>query len=228
MQYKHFFGFGHRNAGRHFDNIGLAASGNRRGQIFKFYYRARTHHDGAFQTVAKLAYIARPIEFIQSRARTRIYAFNRFSVFFCELLQKSGNKQGNVVAAVAKRRHVNVNDIEPVIQIFAETSGCDFGFQIAVGCRYNAHVDFQRFFAADSFKALVLQHAQNLYLNVLIYFADFIQKNGTAVCKLEAAPFKRSRAGKRAFFVAEQFAFQKIFRQSGAVNFYKRIVAPGR
>ncbi len=53
----------------------------------------------------------------------------------------------------------------------------------------------------------------------------FIQKNRAAVRLLKSPDALSRRAGERAFFVAEQFAFQKCFGNRGAVDFDQR---PGR
>ena len=65
-------------------------------------------------------------------------------------------------------------------------------------------------------------------MHILVDFADFVQEDSALVRKLETAPFSRHRAGKRAFFVSEQFAFKQIFRQRRAVHFYQRLIAPRR
>ncbi len=75
---------------------------------------------------------------------------------------------------------------------------------------------------------LVLEHAQDFYLNVEGHLADFIQKNGSAVRQLE---FSRSpalpRPGKRAVFIAEQFAFHQIPGQRAAVDRHERSFGTG-
>ena len=77
--------------------------------------------------------------------------------------------------------------------------------------------------AANALEFLFLQHAQQLDLGGRRNVADFIQKNCSAVGNLKPAFAHGNRAGERAFFVAEQFAFDDGFRQRGAVEFHKRL-----
>ena len=65
---------------------------------------------------------------------------------------------------------------------------------------------------------LFLQHAHQLDLRARRHVADFIEKNGAVVGLLEAADAPGFRAGERAAFVAEQFAFQQGFRDGRAID----------
>ena len=70
----------------------------------------------------------------------------------------------------------------------------------------------------DPGKRAVLEHAQQFHLDGERHVADFIEKQGAAVGLFEAAGAAGDGAGERAFFVAEQFAFQQIFRDRAAVD----------
>ena len=58
-----------------------------------------------------------------------------------EQLAEVIDEQRDVGRAVAKRRHVQVQHIQPVIQILAELAGTDCFEQAAIGRRDDAHVD---------------------------------------------------------------------------------------
>ena len=51
------------------------------------------------------------------------------------------------------------------------------------------------------------------------HVSDFVEKERTAVRKFELSWFAAYSSGEGAFFVAEEFAFEQIFRDGGAVDF---------
>ena len=92
---------------------------------------------------------------------------------------------------------------------------CD---DVAVGGGDEADVDAQFLRAADAREGAVLQKPQQLGLQRLAHVGDFIEKNRAAVGFLDAAGLLFQRAGERALFVAEQFAFQQRFGNGGAID----------
>jgi len=60
-------------------------------------------------------------------------------------------------------------------------------------------------------------------LNRRVNFADFIEKQGAALRLLETADAALVRAGERALFVAEQFAFQQRRRERGTMHRDQRL-----
>ena len=119
-------------------------------------------------------------------------------------------------------------DVEPVIQIFTESSLFYFFFHIAVRRSDDAHVDVDRLFSADTDDFMILQHAQKLYLHARVDFADFVEKNRAFVREFETPLLHFFGSGVRAFFVTEQFAFEQRFAQSRAVHFYHFVSASRR
>src|SRR5580658_5976735 len=80
--------------------------------------------------------------------------------------------------------------------------------------------------AAEPFKFLLLQNTQQLGLKFKWYIAHFIQEKRALIRKFKTSNFLCDRAGKRAFFVAEQLAFQEAKGDRGAVQFDESTVAP--
>ena len=78
--------------------------------------------------------------------------------------------------------------------------------------------------AADPLEGTVLQHAQNFGLRGQAHVADFIEENRAAVALLEFADALTLRAGERAFFVAEKFAFEKVLGNGGAIDGEERFI----
>ena len=136
-------------------------------------------------------------------------------------MNRLGQRQ-NVLAPLAQRRDVQLHHVQPVKQILAKTAGFDFLLQIAVARGEDARVGVDFAVRADALKSPVLRHAQQLGLQRRRHLGDFIQKNRAAVRLLKPADALGVRAGERALFVPEQFAFQQRFGNGGAVDLDQR------
>src|SRR4051794_10948228 len=127
-------------------------------------------------------------------------------------------EQRDVVAARAERRHFDRNDIQPVVQIAAETSVRDFRFEILVRCRDHAHIDADGLLAAHFLERLLLQYAQNFRLRLQAHVADLVEEERAAVGQLELAFAVIDRAGERAFAMSEQLRLDQLLGDRGAVD----------
>ena len=79
--------------------------------------------------------------------------------------------------------------------------------------------------AADALELLFLQQPQQLCLRARRHVAHFIHEDGSAVGLLEFADAPPVGAGECPALVAEEFAFQKRFRDGRAVDCQKRGLA---
>ena len=114
-------------------------------------------------------------------------------------------------------------DVQPVIEVFAEAALGHLLGQIAVGGRDDAHVDLDRALGADRIDLALLQRAQQLDLHVERQLADLVQEQGAAVGLLELAQVLVGGAGEAALFVAEQDRFDQILRDGAAVDGDERL-----
>ena len=71
---------------------------------------------------------------------------------------------------------------------------------------------------ADALELALLQHAQELRLQVERHVADLVEEERAAVGQLEAAARSRDRAGEGALLVAEELALEQLARDRGAVD----------
>ena len=101
----------------------------------------------------------------------------------------------DVFAALAQRRDPERNHAQPEVQVRAEFAGRDFAPQLAIGRRHDAHVDLARLRRADSQHLAVLEHAQQLGLEVGTRLADLVEKQRAARSALEAS--ERARESRR-------------------------------
>jgi hypothetical protein len=99
-------------------------------------------------------------------------------------------------------------------------------FQVAMSCRYHAHVNLLDSIATQPFKFPFLQYSKKLSLEFERDIADFIQKDCAFVCQLEAAHFSGNGPGERSSLVTEEFTLQETKRNCGAVEPNERAVTP--
>jgi hypothetical protein len=73
-------------------------------------------------------------------------------------------QQRNVVATLAQRRGPHRNDVQSVIEVFAETSGADLRRKVLVRRRDHPHVDLDHGCCAHRLDFALLQDTQDFGL----------------------------------------------------------------
>ncbi|MBI5885112.1 MAG: hypothetical protein HZB85_00805 [Deltaproteobacteria bacterium] len=116
---------------------------------------------------------------------------------------KIGHEDGDILLALAQRRYLYGDDVQPVVEVVAECPALNGGLKVDVGGGYHADIDLYGDVAADALEHLFLKHAQKLDLQVHGQRRDLVEEDGAAVSVLELAEFFCVRPGKRAFLVAE-------------------------
>ena len=111
---------------------------------------------------------------------------------------------GDVLAALAERRHADREDVEPVVEVLAEAALLDEVDEAPVGRRDQAEVDADRLPRADRVDLAVLQRAEQLDLRVGRQFADLVEEERALVRLAEFAGVLVGGAGEGALLVAEE------------------------
>ena len=106
------------------------------------------------------------------------------------------------------RKHV-----QAVVEVAAELLVGDHRDEVAIRRRHQPDVDADRPGAAEPLELLLLQHAQQLRLQLQRNVADLVQEQRAAVRELEATDALRDRAGERALLVPEQLALEQARRE---------------
>ena len=123
---------------------------------------------------------------------------------------------------MTERRKGDGEHIQAVIEIHSEQLLGDQPGEILIGCRHHAHIDVTGIRAAQPFKLLLLQDAQQFRLQFERNVADFIQEQRAAVRRLETAQLLRHGAREGALFMTEELTFQESQRNRRAVQLYER------
>jgi hypothetical protein len=124
----------------------------------------------------------------------------------------------DVVGALAQRRHHRAHHGEAVVQVLAEGPLLDHVLEVAVGGGHHADVDPGRARVADAPHLALLQHAEELRLQLERELADLVEEEGAAVGRLDQAVLVGVRAGERALDVAEQLRADQVGRDRRAVD----------
>jgi hypothetical protein len=120
------------------------------------------------------------------------------------------------------RRHGELHDGEPVVQILAEAARADLLAEIAVGRRDDADLHAARLRLTDRAHLAGLERAQERRLGVEGQLADLVEEERASVGRLEGADSVGARAGEGAALVPEQLRQDELARDGAAVDDHER------
>ena len=126
----------------------------------------------------------------------------------------------------AKGRDGKLDDLQSIVEVFAEAARDDLLLEISIGGRKNAQVDLPRRIGAEGLERPVLEDPQQLCLCQQRHLADLIEKQRAAVGRHEASVAPDRRAGEGALLVAEELRFEQTLGERGAVDGDEGFVAP--
>ncbi len=124
---------------------------------------------------------------------------------------------GNLLAPLAQRRHVDANDAEPVVQVFAELALRDALLEIRVGRRDDPDVHALRARLAKRHDFLQLEKPQQLRLDVDREVADFVEEERASRRGAHKAWLVGHRAREASTPVAEELAIGQFPSRRRAV-----------
>ncbi len=142
------------------------------------------------------------------------------SMLFEEMLYQ----QRDIFDPLAQRRQVNRDDAQAIEQVFAKGPGLDGFPQIAVAAGNDADVQLDAFLAAHLHEFPLLDHPQQLRLDVETQVGDFIEKEGPMIGQFKQTVLGLKGTGERAFDVAEQLAFQQALHQGRTIHRDKGLI----
>lgn len=188
---------------------------------------AVSKHDGAEDRVFELADIARPVIGRQQRHGTARYRQPLIeSLLGGEALDEGAYQNGDILLAPAQRRNGDREDVQPIVEIFAEPALANLGDQVLIGGRDEAHIHLLRLTRPDRLDLALLDGAQQLDLYVERKIADFVEKEGAAVGIDELAAVLFARARKRSLLMAEENALDEIVGDRAAIDGDERLRRP--
>ena len=157
----------------------------------------------ALNDVFELAYVAGPAVALEDVHHLRRNHVDALSQRVRQPFHEMPSQQRDVASAIAQRGQRDGKDIQPIVQIPAESAVADFVVQISIGRRNNAHVDIDGSRTAQTLELAFLDGPQQLGLQLERELTDLVQKNGAAVGHLEAPDLGCMSAGERAALTSE-------------------------
>ena len=131
---------------------------------------------------------------------------------------------GDIGSAIAEWRQVNMEHVQPIKQVFAELAIGDHLAEVAMCGTDDADIHHERVAVAEALDLARLEEAEQLHLDVLVEFAEFVEEHGAAIGDLEETLVIAVGAGERSLLVAEELALGKVLRQRPAVDRNERHV----
>ena len=119
------------------------------------------------------------------------------------MLGEVADQPRDVVAALPQGRQHHRKDVQPVVEVFTETVVGDHLRQVAVRGRHQPHVHLDRLRSAEALELLLLEHAQQLGLQLRRDVADLIEEQRPLMGQLETADLLGDGAGEGTLLVAE-------------------------
>src|ERR1051326_2679858 len=174
--------------------------------------------------VFQLAHIAAPPVPEEQAFCLAAEGAERYAVGFRVFAAEVTREREDVFRPLAQRGQPQIDDVQAIEQVLAESAALGGIGKIAVRGREDADINLDRPSTADAIDLALLDSAQQFGLKPRIHFADFIEQQGAAIGFFELADTTRDGARERAFLMAEQFGFQKIFRDGGAIDGDERLV----
>src|SRR5262245_21898434 len=185
------------------------------------------HHHAA-DHVRELAHVFRPVVLHEDAHGRRRELADALVVLLVVLLQEMVDEEGDRVLALAQRRERDRHHVEPVVEVLAEAPVGDRLLEVAVRGRDDPGVDAHVALAAEPRELPVLQHLEQLGLQVRVHLADLVEEDRPVVGELELAELPLLGPRERALLEAEELALEQLRRQRGAVHLDEGLVASPR
>lgn len=145
--------------------------------------------DGPLHRVAQLPHVAGPRVAHQRGECFRREDGNRLVVARCAFEQEGLHQFGNVFRSLPQRRNLQRDDVEPVVQVGPKPAGGHLLIKAAVGGGDDARFEGQGLGPADAVKLALLEHAQELGLQLERKFPNLIEEERPAAGQLQLARF---------------------------------------
>src|SRR4029078_5342692 len=130
-----------------------------------------------------------------------------------KLTHEFSYEQRNVIRSLTKRRKINAQHVQAIIQIRPERSFLDQSSERLIRRSDNTNVDFDRRRSTNTRDFSILENPQQLHLCCRRNCTDLVEKKSSVVRQFESAEPALSSTGECAFLVTEELALDESFRK---------------
>ncbi len=173
--------------------------------------------------VTQLAHVTRPVMGHQARqglaVQCRCFAVEAQG----RLLQKMFEQLQDVFTALTQRRQLQGDHVQPVIQVAAELAALAQGIEVGLCRGDHPAIHRDALVRAQSLQGALLQHTQQLDLQVDRHALHFIEEQRAAIGVFDLADAAFAGTGEGVGFVAEYLALKQVFRQAATVQRHERV-----
>src|SRR3989441_475256 len=198
----------------------------RLGEILEGDLRSTSHEHRALERVLELADVAGPCVGEQPPVGLRLDAPDVPAVLGAIALQERADQDRDVLPALAQRRDVDRDGVDPEEQVLAQAALAQGRLGAPVRRRDEAEVHRDGFGGAHPAHGTLLEHAEELRLELRGHLRDLVEEKRAPVRLLEQASLVAGGARKGTAGVAEQRGLDEILGQRSAVDLHPRPAAP--
>src|SRR5437016_5731262 len=137
-------------------------------------------------------------------------------------------EQRDIIPALTKRREVEGDDVEAVVEIFAEAAITHETQQVDIRRGHDAHIHFDIFGAAQTHEFAFLDDPQQLSLRFQADGGNLVKENGALIGHLEEPLLGGDGARERTLYMAEELRFEKVNGDGAAIDGHERFVRASR
>ena len=134
------------------------------------------------------------------------------------VLEEVLGEERDVAGALAKGWELDGDDVDAVVEVFAEAAGAGHLFEVFVGGADEAEVDFAEGAAAEALHHVVFEDAEELGLKGEGEGCDLVEEEGAGVGEFDLAGAGFGGAGEGSAFAAEEFGLDEVLGEGGAVE----------
>src|ERR1051326_392037 len=189
---------------------------------------AAGHDERAVDHVAQLAHVAVPLVLLQRLDEVGVDVLHLLLFRLVQLLQEEMGEERDILEALAQRRDLAGEDGEAVVEVLAHLPVLNGLLRIAVRRGDDARIDVDLLVAADAPELALLEHAQELDLQLDRHLRDLVEEHRPALGQLEVALAALDGVRERALLMAEDLRLDQRRRDRAAVEGDERFVAPAR
>src|SRR5262245_10711397 len=139
-------------------------------------------------------------------------------------LRKVMGEDRNVLGPLPQRRYADRHDAQAVVEVAPELATLHCQLDVAIRGRDDAYVDLDRVRAANALELHLLQHAQQLRLEIDTHLGNLVEQQRAAAGALEGPGHLTDGARECALLMPEQRALHEPFGHRSTIELHELAV----